>query len=111
MSELQGLQSRLRDIRATGTEVIAVSVDPVADNRRVVDKLGLEFEILSDPSREVITAYGVLHPGGGIGGRDIARPALLLIDAEGIVRWRDLTDNWRVRVRPDAVLAAVERLR
>lgn len=80
------------------------------DNRRVVEKLGLEYRILSDGDREVIKAYGVLHPGASIDGGDIARPATLVIDADGIVRWRNLTENWRVRVRPDSVIDALADL-
>jgi peroxiredoxin len=90
-----------------GTELVAVSVDPVADNKRVTDQLGLEFPILADESRSVVTDYGVLHVGGGIGGRDIARPAILLIGPDGTVMWRYLTENWRVRIRPEKLIAVV----
>jgi len=107
MSELQGLQSRIDEIRASGAEVVAISVDRVQDNSRVVEKLGLDFPILSDTKREAIAAYGVVHEGGGIDGGAIARPAILLVGADGTVLWRDITDNWRVRARPDTVLEAV----
>ena len=92
-----------------GTELAAVSVDPVADNRRVADQLGLDFPILADESHSVVTDYGVLHVGGGIGGRDIARPAILLIgpDGDGVIRWRSLTENWRVRIRPEKLIAVL----
>ncbi len=108
MSELQGLQSRIKEIRTAGAELVALSVDDVARNRRVVEKLGLDFPVLSDSDRQAIAAYGLVHAGGGPGGTDIARPATLLIGPDGTVLWRSLTDNWRVRVRPEAVLAAIE---
>ena len=76
----------------------------------MVEKLGLEYRVLSDSDREAIRAYGVLHPGASIDGGDIARPATLVIDADGIVRWRNLTENWRVRVRPDSVIEALAGL-
>jgi len=79
----------------------------VDDNRRLAEKLGLDFSLLSDSDRETIAAYGVVHAGGGMGGRDIARPATLVIGADGRVRWRSVTENWRVRVRPDAVIEAL----
>jgi len=88
--------------------VVAITVDSVEDNRRIVDKLGLEFPVLSDPSAEVISAYGVLHPGGGMGGVDIARPAEFLVGPDGRIRWRELTENWRVRVRPEHIIEAIE---
>jgi peroxiredoxin len=108
MSELQGLQSRIHDIRAAGAELVAISVDQEEDGRRVVDRLDADFPVLSDPDAAAISAYGVLHPGGGIGGADIARPATFLIDPDGVIRWRQLTENWRVRVRPQQVIEAIE---
>ena len=89
---------------------MAVSVDPVADNKRVVEELGLEFPILADESRTAIEDYGVLHAGGGIGGRDIARPAIFLIGPDGAVLWRYLPDNWRIRIRPEKLIAVVRDL-
>jgi len=91
--------------------VIAISVDSVEDNRKVVEKLGLEYRVLSDGDREIIQAYGLLHPGASINGGDIARPATLVVDADGVVRWRNLTENWRVRVQPEPVIEALEGLR
>jgi len=65
--------------------------------------------ILSDPDRETIIAYGVLHEGASIDGSNIARPATLIVGADGRVQWRKLTENWRVRVRPDEVIDALGR--
>jgi peroxiredoxin len=87
---------------------VAVSVDDVERNRRVVEKLGLDFPILSDANGETITDYGLVHSGGGPGGADIARPATLIVAADGTIAWRSLTTNWRVRVRPEAVIEAVK---
>lgn len=85
-------------------------MDSVEDNRRVVEKLGLDFPVLSDSDRKTIKAYGLLHEGASIDGSAIARPATLVIDAEGSVRWRNLTENWRVRVRPDDVIDALRKM-
>ena len=34
-----------------------------------------------------------------------------VVDADGVVKWRNLTENWRVRVRPEPVIEALEGLR
>lgn len=88
--------------------MLAVSVDTVEQNRTLADRLGLDFPILSDAERTAIAAWGVVHAGGGIGGTDIARPATFLVEPDGTVSWRSLTENWRVRVRPEHVLGALE---
>jgi hypothetical protein len=45
---------------------------------------------------------------GGEDGQDIARPAEILVDANGIIRWENLTDDIRVRARPGQVLQAFD---
>ena len=87
--------------------MIAVSVDTVEQNRELAEGLGLDFPLLSDSQRTAIAAWGVVHAGGGIGGTDIARPATFLVESDGRVSWRSLTENWRVRVRPEHVLDAL----
>ena len=89
--------------------MLAVSVDAPADSRKVTEAYALAFPLLSDPHAEVIEAYGVEHPDGGLDGT-IARPATFLIDREGRVVWRDLTESWRVRVRAAELVRRLEAL-
>ena len=65
---------------------------------------GITFTVLSDPDLTVIDAYGLRHKGAAIDGSDIARPALFIVDASGNIKWRFLTDNWRVRARVEDIL-------
>lgn len=88
-----------------------MSVDSVDDNNKVVGKLGLDYPVLSDSQRRAISAFGIVHAGASIDGGDIARPATFIIGPDGRVLWRDLTENWRVRIRPDDLLEALEDLR
>jgi len=111
MSELHGLQLRATDFEAAGAKLVAVSVDSVELNRGVVEKIGLTFPVLSDPELVAIDAFGLRHAKGNpfaeppLSG-DVARPAVYVIDG-GVIRWRDLTESYRVRVDPDDVLAAL----
>ncbi len=58
---------------------------------------------MADPTSEVIDAFGLRHVNGGIGG-DVARPATFVLDRDGRIAWRRVTDNWRVRPRPTELL-------
>ncbi len=109
MSELHGLQSRLADFEAQDTRIIAVSPDSVAENAGVVRKLGLEYTILSDSDLALTTALGLVHEGGAMDGGDIPRPATFIIE-DGHILWRDLTDNWRVRLRAGDLLDALSEV-
>ena len=108
MSELQGLQSRIQDFRTAGFQVIAVCPDTIEQNSRVARRLKLDFPILSDGDLTVTKALGLLHEKGGMEGQDVPRPATYLIDS-GVIEWRDLTDNWRVRIHADELLVVAQR--
>jgi peroxiredoxin len=110
VSELQGLQSRLTDIRALEAEVLAVSADTPEESRKLVESAKLDFALLSDPEGAAWDAFGLRHAGGAIGGDDIARPGVFVIDRQGRIAWRKLTDNWRVRVRPEEVLDQLRQI-
>ncbi len=102
------MQTRIDEIRQVGAEVVAVSVDPSTTTQEKLGDSGIEFPLLADPDLVTIDAFGVRHPEGGMDGTDIARPATFLIDPEGRIIWRELTDNWRIRLRPERLLAQLE---
>lgn len=73
-------------------------------------KLGLEFPILSDPERAALRAFDVVHPASHpFDGSDMARPATFIFEG-GAVRWRDLTEDYRIRPRPETLLEALRAL-
>lgn len=72
--------------------------------REHLAKTGWTTTFLADPKAEAIRRYDLLHAGGAADGGDIARPAEILIDPTGTIRWVDLTEDYRVRARPETVL-------
>jgi peroxiredoxin len=109
MSELQGLQSRIAEFQEAGAQVVAISPDSVEQNQQVTEWLGLEFPILSDRELSATDAFGLRHSSASPEGGDIPRPATYILEGE-VVRWRDLTESWRIRPRPDDLLAALREL-
>jgi peroxiredoxin len=89
---------------------MGISVDSSEDSRKLCQSQGYTFPILSDPKADVIRRYGVLHARAGMNDQDIARPAEFLVDASGTIRWVNLTDDIRVRARPESVLRAIDEL-
>ena len=104
------MQSRYADFERAGARILAVSVDPPQRSREIVEQYELSFPILSDTDGAAIDAFGVRHASGGIEGNDIARPAVFLFDSSGQLVWRELTDNWRVRPRPESLLAQLDAI-
>jgi len=102
------LQRSIDEFRALGAEVVAISSSTVEDHREVADDIGATFPILADPEGEVIRAWGLLHPDAiPLTGLVVSRPAVFIIAPDGTVRRRFLTENWRVRLRPEHLLAAL----
>ena len=56
------------------------STDSIEDNRGFAAKNQARFPILSDPSKEMCDAYGVLYPIG------MAKRWTYYIDAEGVIQ-------------------------
>jgi peroxiredoxin len=72
------------DFKSAGVEVAAISVDDPSRSEPVRVELGLNFDLLSDSARGVVHRWGLLNleEKGGI-----ARPAVVLLDSECIVRY------------------------
>ena len=83
---------------------MAVSVDTNEESVRLAEGLGLQFPILSDVQEEAIRAWGLVHENGKPGGGAISRPAIFLVEPDGTISWRRLTDDYRVRLRPEDLL-------
>jgi peroxiredoxin len=109
MSELHGLQTRITEFEKAGATVMAVSPDTVEENRGVVERFGITYPILSDPDLALTDALGLRHVGAKPGGGDVPRPATFIIQ-DGRIVWHDLTDNWRIRIKADDLLAAFRQV-
>lgn len=103
---MQVLQNNYREFKKLGTEIVAISVDSPAENAKVRGKLGLEFEILSDSSKQTIKDYKLFHDIKG----GIARPAEYLIGANGKIVQVWITENFRVRTRAETLLQQIKSL-
>ena len=90
---------------------MAISVDSPETSRNLMQQQGYTFTFLSDPNTEAIRRFDLVHAGQGEGGHDIARPAELLVDSTGTVRWVHLTENYWVRARPEQVLEVSKLLK
>jgi peroxiredoxin len=107
---LRGIEQNLDALEALGVRPVAISVDAPEVSRGLCERRGYTYTFLSDPGAEAIRRYGVLHAGAGIHGHDIARPAEFLLDSSGTVRWVNLTEDLRVRARPEQMIAAAKAL-
>jgi peroxiredoxin len=97
------------ELDARGVEIVAISAETPDEIRRQRDKHGCRATLLADPDLAVTDRYGLRNPTNltpkGITGMPI--PTTFLVDAEGVVRWIDQSENYQVRSAPDRVLRAI----
>lgn len=108
---MRSIQEHLPEFERLGIRPIAISVDPPEASAELARKARYTFPILSDRDGAVIRQYDLLHKGAGMEGGDVARPAEFLLDRTGTVRWRNLTEDYRVRARPEEILDRARALR
>jgi len=82
--EVAGLRDRLAELMTCGSEILAISCDPVYSLRAFADADGLNFPLLSDfwPHGAVTRAYGVFDSTRGA-----PRRSSYILDKAGTVRW------------------------
>lgn len=90
--------------------VVSISVDDPKTTKDLSQKAGYTFTMLSDPGAEVARRYDLYHAGAGVKGAAVARPAEFVLDRGGVVRWRNLTEDYRVRARAEEMLAQAKLL-
>lgn len=74
----------------------------------MVEKLRLPFPYLSDPDRSLaIEPYDLADPDNP---RQIARPATVLLDSEGVERWRFVSRDFAERLPEDEVIEQARAL-
>ncbi len=78
---MKAYQSDIAKFEAHGTQVLGISVDSYAANKRFAEDIGATFPLLSDFKRRAVKDYGVFDEEGGYGTR-----ATFTVDKEGIIR-------------------------
>jgi peroxiredoxin len=96
-AEMCAFQDSLSEYTSLNVQVVGVSVDMPFTAKVFSERYHLEFPLLSDFNREVIKMYDVLlHDFAHIPGLDSCQRAVYVIDAEGVIRYVEVTVNPRV---------------
>ncbi len=97
MCTFRDSMARLTDLKA---QVIGISVNDPFSNKAFAEKNRLTFPILSDYNRQVIKMYGLEAPDfSGLIGYTVAKRSIFVLDKNGVVRYKWITDN--PTVEPD----------
>ena len=109
--EMCAFQDNMAKLNAAEATVIGISVDSPWANAEFARKYNLEFELLSDLDREVVTTYDATFVGlGGIEGYVSANRVVIVIDKAGVIQHRWVAENPGVEPDYDAIVAVAESL-
>lgn len=113
------------ELKDAGVELLALSKDSVQEAAVHKERDGLALTLLADPELEVIRRYGLEHhkalnfkTGTFMIGtvplaftpsfKTMAIPTTLLVDENGVIKWIDQADDYRVRSDDDRVREALK---
>ena len=107
-AELCTFRDGLPRLNAAGVQVYGISVDTFFALKAFQAAHGLNFPLLSDFNKDVIRQYGVFNE-DMIGLKGIARRAVFVLDAKGIVRHKEVLDDARLEPDYDRVFEALQQ--
>ena len=106
-STFRDSMSQFNDVNA---QVIGISVDSPFAQKAFVEANGLNFPMYSDFSRHAVRAFDIEDPnfaGGLLPG--VAKRSVFVLDGDGVVRWRWISDNPGVEPDYGAVAEAMKQ--
>ncbi len=109
------LRALLPDDLQDETEIVTVSVDDRDGMQLMIDRVAADdgmapdFIMLSDPDHAVIDRYGLFNENAPPN-RPLPHPATYVIDKEGVVRYRFVEVDYRVRPTNEDILEVLKTL-
>lgn len=102
--QMCSVRDRWEDYVATGAEVVGLSTNTVDSHKNFTEHHDLPLRLLADVDRQVADLYGAqsLIPG------KVAR-SVFVIDANGVIRYRDVRPLGLFRPSDDATIAAIRQ--
>jgi len=104
------------EVRAE-TEVWAISVDGQEMQQAMIDRILMEkggeppfYRMLTDVDHAVIDRYGLYNPEESKG-RPVPHPTVMVVDREGVIRWKFIEINYRIRPMNEDVVAGLMEAR
>jgi peroxiredoxin len=104
--ELCTFRDSLARLNGANAQVYGISVDTFFTLKAFHDQQRLTFPLLSDFNKDVIRAYGVFNE-DMIGLKGIAKRAVFVLDAGGVVRHRQVLEDARNEPNYDDVFLSL----
>lgn len=117
MAQVEEMVNNCKAISEMGADVIFVGSQSGEKNAALSKKFAIEAKFLTDPNHEYAEGIGLLDKGGLPLGlevvgfeKDVYRPAVIVTDDNGVIRYLDIADNYRLRPEPQEFLTILKGL-
>ena len=114
--QVKQLTGNYRDIVNQGAKLILVTPKPLQTTRRVAEFFAVDFDFWLDEKLHIARELGLLMESGvpksyeSEYGADTSWPAALIVDAEGVIRYTNLSKRISDRPDPEELLSELRRL-
>jgi peroxiredoxin Q/BCP len=100
--QMCSVRDRWHDYAATGAEVVGISTNTAESHKNFAEHHNLPLRLLADTDRKVADSYGAksMIPG------KVAR-SVFVIDAQGVIRYRDVRPLGLFRPKDDEIIKAI----
>jgi peroxiredoxin len=109
-NETLAFQLDLPKFESLDTQVLGVSVDHIGAQRAFAEKLGLTYPLIDDFSREIVKKYGVMDDTPDSPFFRYSRRAYVIVDKQGIVRYKHIMDQPAHLLDSEEILGEVEKV-
>ena len=108
--ELCHFRDELGSLNSLNATVYGISVDTPFTLKEFAKQNSLNFDLLSDFNKDAIQKFDVVNPDMG-GLKGISRRAVVVVDGQGVIRYREVTPTPGDEPQYDKVKAAVDAVR
>jgi len=117
MAQIKELSKEYQKIKDKGAALVFVSPQSPKHTKHLAKKFDIPAHFLIDQDLKAATELQLFHKNGTPTGMEVLGfdsdnilPTLIVTDSKGIIRFADLTDNYRLRPEPSVYLELLEGL-
>jgi peroxiredoxin len=93
-SEMCNIRDKIAKLEDLETQILGISVNDPFSNKAFHEENILNFPLLCDYNRKVVKEFDVYHENfAGLEGYTSAKRSVFILDSEGIIRYKWVTEN------------------
>ena len=115
VGQIAELAASYQEIEKRGARVVMISSQSPAKSQKLADKHDIPMRFLMDPDNQAARQLGISRSNSVPFGMQLlgysseaALPTVVVIDANGIILFTDLTDNYRHRPEPEKLIKVLD---